>query len=49
VVIRDVLGKASVYMSRCDDSAWLSVALEGPGPNRYGISARVDAVVTRQR
>lgn len=51
-VNRDHFGPAQIHISQCGDQAWLGVSLEMPGPNRFGVGARVTveaggAVATR--
>jgi len=46
---RDLWGPAHMYLSRCDDSAWLTVQLEQPGANPSAIGAQVTASVGEQR
>ncbi len=45
VIRRNVVGRVSVMWSRCDDAAWLTVALRAPGPNTYAVGARVEVEV----
>jgi len=46
---RDLWGPAQMFLSRCDDSAWLLVSLKQPGHNPFAIGAQVVASVGEQR
>ena len=41
---RDLWGPTRVHLSRCDDSAWLILALEQPGANPFAVGATVTVV-----
>jgi hypothetical protein len=49
---RDLLGRAELLRARCGDAAWIGVRLAQPGPNPFGVGARVEVDaggVTRAR
>jgi hypothetical protein len=48
-VSRDMWGPAQMSLSRCDDSAWLSIHLKQSGANPFAIGAEVTASVGEQR
>lgn len=45
LVQRDLWGPTRVHLSRCDDSAWLILALEQSGANPFAVGATVTVVV----
>jgi len=44
LIYRDLWGPTRIHLSRCDDSAWLSISLRQRGPNPFAIGAQISVV-----
>jgi enediyne biosynthesis protein E4 len=49
LVKRDLMGPATLHMSRCGTEGWLTVRLRGPSPNTHAVGAEVVVQVDEQR
>ncbi len=49
LVKQDLAAPPRVFLQRCDDSAWLRIGLDQPGPNPDAIGARVEVRAGEQR
>jgi len=45
LLVRNLDGPARLFLSRCDDAAWLRLQLAQPAPNRNAVGARVEVVI----
>jgi len=42
LIYRDLWGPTRIHLSRCDDSAWLSVSLRQPGLNPFAVGSTIE-------